>query len=149
MKPVSISAYSIILENYLDQMIKEGPTCCSSATISAVSVVWDHICPDDDDDLDEEGIIEFFDFLEDIYKWTSTHKGLRDYLKVRFEEEEEPEGPYFFIGNTEDCFYENFDEFLEDIDFNLCFQSFRKCWERSCDGEDVFQEGQFKIDFKK
>ena len=148
MKPVSISAYSIILENYLDQMIKEGPACCSSATISAVSVVWDHICPDDDD-LDEEGIIEFFDFLDDIYKWTSTQKGLKDYLKVRFEEEEEPEGPYFFIGTTEDCFYENFDEFLKDIDFNLCFQSFRKCWERSCDGEDVFQEGQFKIDFKK
>ena len=128
-------------------MIKEGPTCCSSATISAVSGVWDHICPDDDD-LDDEGIIEFFDFLEDIYKWTSTHKGLRDYLKVRFEEEEEPEGPYFFIGTTEDCFYKNFDEFLEDIDFNLCFQSFRKCWERSCDGEVVFKEGQFKIDFK-
>ena len=40
-------------------MTKEGPTCCSSATISAVSVVWDHICPDDDD-LDDEGIIEFF-----------------------------------------------------------------------------------------
>ena len=69
-------------------MIKEGPTCCSSATISAVSVVWDHICPDDDD-LDDEGITEFFDFLEDIYKWTTTEKGLKDYLKVRFEEEEE------------------------------------------------------------
>ena len=109
MKPVSISAFSIILEDYLDQMIKEGPTCCSSATISAVSVVWDHTCPDDDD-LDEEGIIEFFDFLEDIYKWMSTQKGLKDYLKVRFEEEEEPEGPYFFIGTTEDCFYKNIDD---------------------------------------
>ena len=98
MKPVSISAYSIVLENYLDQMIKEGPTCCSSATISAVSVVWDHICPDDDD-LDDEGVVEFFDFLEDIYEWTSTNKGLKDYLKVRFEEEEEPEGPYFFYRN--------------------------------------------------
>ena len=147
MKPVSISAYSIVLENYLSQMIKEGPTCCSSATISAGSVVWDHVCPSDD--LDEEEIIEFFDFLEDIYKWTSTQEGLKDYLKERFEEDEEPESAFFFIGNAPDCWYENFDEFLEDLDFELCIQSFRKCWERSCDTEDVFPDGQFKFDFKK
>ena len=51
--------------------------------------------------------------------------------------------------NLEKYFSKNFDEFLKDIDFNLCFQSFRKCWERSCHSEDVFQEGQFRIDFKK
>ena len=120
MKPVSDSAFSVILESYLE-VIHEYISNATDLTL--VNIISD-TNPDNYDLTDFLEDNDFNDFTEDwvcdIYEWTSTTKGLEDYLIERINNENEDLlGMSWSIGDTyevegeiEDCDYKDIKSFL-------------------------------------
>ena len=84
MKPVSESAFSEILNSYLDT-IHEYISNATELTIDNIISDIDpdaYIFPDFLEDNDFNDFTE--DWVCDIYEWTSTTKDLNDYLKENY-----------------------------------------------------------------
>ena len=83
MKPVSDSAFSVILESYLEAIHEYISNATDLTLVNIIS----------DTNPDNYELTDFNDFTDDwiceIYEWTSTPKGLEDYLIERINNENE------------------------------------------------------------
>ena len=151
MKPVSDYAYYSHLKAYLDEMHSFMPKNISSATCSAVAIFQIDCDPEniDEDNFDDD-IKNFMDYLESMYDWIVLKEGLFDYLYEQFEsfKDLDEDSWLFYIGDTYDSRYGSYKEFKSDLDINLIYTIFKKCWERS--GGNEYPKGrQLLKDFPK
>ena len=142
MKPVSDSAFSVILESYLEAI--------HEYISNATELTLENIISDTNPDNYE--LTDFKDFTEDwvcdIYEWTSTPKGLEDYLIERINNEDEDLlGMSWSIGDTyevegeiEACDYKDIKSFIDDVYFDQAVQILKECWERACKTDMVFSD---------
>ena len=148
MKPVSESAFSEILNSYLDT-IHEYISNATELTIDNIISDIDpdaYIFPDFLEDNDFNDFTE--DWVCDIYEWTSTPKGLEDYLNERINNENEDLlGMSWSIGDTyevegeiEDCHYRDIKSFIDNVYFDQVVQILKECWERACKTDMVFSD---------
>ena len=142
MKPVSESAFSVILESYLEAI--------HEYISNATELTLENIISDTNPDNYE--LTDFNDFTDDwvcdIYEWTSTPKGLEDYLIERINNENEDLlGMSWSIGDTyevegeiEDCDYKDIKSFIDNVYFDQAVQILKECWERACKTDMVFSD---------
>ena len=142
MKPVSESAFSVILESYLEA-IHEYISNATELTLENII---------SDTNPDNYVLTDFNDFTDDwvceIYEWTSTPKGLEDYLIERINNENEDLlGMSWSIGDTyevegeiEDCDYKDIKSFIDNVYFDQAVQILKECWERACKTDMVFSD---------
>ena len=148
MKPVSDSAFSVILESYLEA-IHEYISNATELTLE--NIISDtnpdaYIFPDFLEDNDFNDFTE--DWVCDIYEWTSTPKGLEDYLIERINNENEDLlGMSWSIGDTyevegeiEECDYKDIKSFMDNVYFDQAVQILKECWERACKTDMVFSD---------
>ena len=156
MKPVSESAFSEILNSYLDT-IHEYISNATELTIENIISDIDpnaYIFPDF---LEMNDFNEFEDWVCDIYEWTSNPKGLKDYLIERINNEvEDLVGMSWSIGDTyevegeiEACDYKDINSFLDDLNLEQAVQILQKCWERACKTDKVFSVEEVIKEFEK
>ena len=157
MKPVSDCAFYTHLTAYLDEMHVFMPKRISSATCSAVAILQCDAHPDNAEDYFEEDE-DFIDgSLRGIYEWANNHEGLLEYLKDRYVVwgHEDEESWLFYIGDTNECHYKNYEEFAADLDIEMIITIFNKCWERSSQfkfprGRQLLKDyPEFKVDYSK
>ena len=157
MKPVSDCAFYTHLTAYLDEMHLFMPKRISSATCSAVAILQCDAHPDNAEDYFEEDE-DFIDgSLRGIYEWANNHEGLLEYLKDRYVVwgHEDEESWLFYIGDTNECHYKNYEEFAADLDIEMIITIFNKCWERSSQfkfpiGRQLLKDyPEFKVDYSK
>ena len=157
MKPVSESAFSEILNSYLDT-IHEYISNATELTIDNIISDIDpdaYIFPDFLEDNDFNDFTE--DWVCDIYECTSTPKDLKDYLTERINEEDEDFlGISWSIGDTyevegeiEACDYKDINSFLDDVNLEQAVQILQKCWERACKTDKVFSVEEVIKEFEK
>ena len=142
MKPVSDSAFTVILESYLEAI--------HEYISNATELTLENIISDTNPDNYE--LTDFNDFTDDwvcdIYEWTSTPKGLEDYLIERINNEEEDLlGMSWSIGDTyevegeiKDCDYKDIKSFIDNVYFDQAVQILKECWERACKTDMVFSD---------
>ena len=157
MKPVSESAFSEILNSYLDT-IHEYISNATELTIDNIISDIDpdaYIFPDFLEDNDFSDFTE--DWVCDIYEWTSTPKGLEDYLIERINNEDEDLlGMSWSIGDTyevegeiESCDYKDIKSFFDDVNLDQAVKILQKCWERACKTDAVFSVEEVIKEFEK
>ena len=142
MKPVSESAFSVILESYLEAIHEYISNATDLTLVNIIS----------DTNPDNYELTDFKDFTEDwvcdIYEWTSTTKGLKDYLIERINNENEDLlGMSWSIGDTyevegeiETCDYKDINSFIDNVYFDQVVQILKECWERACKTDMVFSD---------
>ncbi len=158
MRPVSDNAFYIHLNAYENEIVEFfHKNKISSATLSAISILLG------DSDPEASGFSETF-FEEELIPlndWVSNNDGLIDYLETRYHEavadplEHDDHTYLFYIGNTSECAYKNFEEFKSELDLNMVSNIFKKCWQRSSNNE--YPKGrqflkdfpEFKTDYSK
>ena len=157
MKPVSESAFSEILNSYLDTIHEYISNATELAVDNIISDVNpdSYIFPDFLDDNDFNDFIE--DWVCDIYKWTSTPEGLEEYLLERINNENEDLlGMSWSIGSTyqveseiKTCDYKDIKSFLDDVNLDQAVQILKKCWGRACKTDKVFSVEEVIKEFSK
>ena len=151
MKPVSEEAFYIHLNIYLDCMSEFIHKRCSGATWSVIALIQADV---DYDSFEEENLEDDENFIDDylmsMYQWVSNKNGLFEYLNEQYEywEESDPEEiGSFYIGTTDKCHYQNYQEFKNDIDSDMVLEILKNAWEASSRSETEFLERQFINDF--
>ena len=154
MKPVTINAFYEVLESYLNKFyLSSHFTNATKATLSMVVVdsQVEGLAANDDE--------EKYEFLDNIYEWTFPIDNLKDYIKNRYEEDIEDSkelglrsdnsSEFFEIGNSNEFEYENLDDFLNDVDYDLVNKIINKCWAQACSSGSPFPSDEYLQDWLK
>ena len=130
MKPTSNSSFYDMLDTWLDGLDAD---MCSSATRSSIELVWSDVNPEQYDLADYESFID--EVVLTTYEWISTEEGLNDFLGTRYSEEDDEEiqaSSLFYIGNSDNDKYLDFESFIKDVDFKFVINVLRDGWDKAC-----------------
>ena len=155
MRPISDKAFYEILKSYHPQMwygnIRQVVSPATIKTLENIST---------DTDPENYALEDFDDFIEEqvftIFKWTSTAKGIKDYLKDRIINEDDENLPlywgigeyYQLEGKLYECDYSDMESFILEVNPYQVIKVCKKCWDRACTTEEIFSSGEADRDKK-
>ena len=142
--PVSESAFYKVLDAFIEKLFE----VVSPATVITLQNILCDIDPEIYDMNDFENFVE--EWVFDIYKWTSTPKGLKEYLNERINNEDKDIFAvswsigecYEIEGVDYACDYKDKDSFLDDVNSIQVIQIMNKCWARACITDQPFSDDE-------
>ena len=154
-RPISDKAFYEILKSYHMQMwrgnIREVVTTATIKTLENISL---------DTNPENCALEDFDDFIEECvfsyYKWTSTPKGIKEYLVEGIINEDDEDLPLFWgigeyyqlEGKSYECDYSDMESFILEVNPYQVIKVCKKCWDRACTTEEIFPSGEADRDKK-